>query len=349
MPPTLTPRSEALLKALIDAYVADGEPVGSRLLAQRSSEGLSPATIRNVLADLEADAWLCQPHTSAGRMPTQKAFRYYVDRWVWPGAPDPALRQDLAPALPREDVDPEAWLRQASRVLAEVMGAACVVLPHSLKLSRLLRLEFVPLGPGRLVAVWVGSGGEVEHQVMANPWGYTPEQLTELGNFASERFRGLTLPGLRRRLLEALVDHREEVRGLCARLAAVAENLGAGGPGPEAALVVSGLMNLGRMPEFEDAARFRALVQAFEEHESLFRLLDAFAEAASEEIQLLLGTENPYLGDLSLSTALRTVPVGPGSEATFALVAPLRTDHSRMVGGLAWWTDALGTSPFRFS
>lgn len=344
---TLTPRSEAILKALIEAYVADGEPVGSRLLAQRSAQGLSAATIRNVLAELEAEAWLDQPHTSAGRTPTQKAYRYYVDRWVRPMPPDPWLQEELAPALPREGLDPEAWLRQASRTLSEVMGAACLVLPHALSRSRLVRLEFVPLGTDRLVAVWVGTGGEVEHQVMGNNWGYTPEQLTELGNFATHRFQGVTLPGLRSRLVAALEDQRERARQLCARLVPLAEGLAPETGGGEPALVVSGLVNLGRTPEFEDAARFRALVETFEEHERLARLMNAFAEAAVDEIQLLLGTENPYLGALSLTTALRTVPLGTGSEATFALVSPLRADFTRMLGGLAWWTDALGASGFR--
>ena len=163
---TLTSRSEMVLRALIEAYLVEGEPVGSRLLATRFPESLSSATIRNVLADLEDEALVSQPHTSAGRVPTERAYRYYVDRWIRPEPPTQALSAKLAAAFEGMDQDPDTWLRHASKVLSEVMGGVCVALPVHLANSSLVRLEFVPLGPKRLVAVWVGSAGDVEHQVM---------------------------------------------------------------------------------------------------------------------------------------------------------------------------------------
>ena len=339
MPPHLPPRSESILKALIETYLLEGEPVGSRLLSKRHLESLSSATIRNVLADLEDEQLVTQPHTSAGRVPTERAYRYYVDRWVRPLLPSPELGQRMAAALEGLDQDPETWLRHASRVLSEVMQGVCVAIPLHLSSSRLLRLEFIPLGNARLVALWVGRTGEVEHQVLENAWSLPPETLVELGNFASVRFSGLTLEEMRKGLLDALQGSADEARTLTERLADLASRMRDPGGAEEPGVVVSGLHELGRLPEFEDLDRFRSLVSAFEEHERLARLLIAFAEAATADVQLLLGSENPYLPGMPLATVMRTVRRQPDEAFTFALVGPLRLDYPKVLGGLAWWSD----------
>jgi len=339
--PHLTPRSEGVLKTLIEAYLVEGEPVGSRLLARRYPEAVSPATLRNVMADLEEAHLLTQPHTSAGRVPTELAYRWYVDRWVRPEPPPPELGAKLQEALEGVEHDPDLWLRHANRVLSEVMGGVCVALPLRMLGSPLVRLEFVPLGPDRLVAVWVGSNGEVEHQVLSNPWGFDAPTLQELGNFATERFRGLTFEAMRQRLLTTLHTQEGEARALRQRLAELTNTMREPSSSADPPVVVSGLRELARMPEFEDAARFKQLVAAFEEHGRLAQLLNAFAEAASREVTLLLGSENPFLAEIPLATAMRTVPLGGPEGATFAFVGPLRLDYGRVVGALTWWGQAI--------
>jgi heat-inducible transcriptional repressor len=337
----LTTRSETVLKALIEAYLAEGEPVGSRLLAKRFPEPVSSATIRNVLADLEDEALVSQPHTSAGRVPTERAYRYYVDRWVRPERPGPEIGAKLAAAFEGMDQDPDTWLRHASRVLAEVMGGVCVALPVQLASSRLVRLEFVPLGPRRLVAVWVGTAGDVEHQVMENAWGFDEATLVELGNFATFHYGGCSLADMRRGLLQALQGQADEARQLRMRLAELAERMAESGSGEGSHLIVSGLRELLQKPEFEDSRRFRELVVAFEEHGHLARLLNAFAEASAREVKLLLGSENPFLPDIPLATAMRTVGLPGRERAAFAFFGPLRLDYPKVIGGLAWWSDEL--------
>ena len=336
--PNLNARGESVLRTLIETYLEAGEPVGSRLLAKRNPEPLSSATIRNVLSDLEDEALVAQPHTSAGRVPTELAYRYYVDRWLKTLPPDPEVEGRLSAALDGLELDPESWARQASRTLAEVMGGVCVALPLPLAQSRLVRMEFVSVNPGRLVAVWVGSLGEVEHRLMENPWNHSQTVLTELGNYATAHFAGLTLVEMRTRLLEALRAGAEEGESLRGRLQELAarwpEDPGAADP----RVMVSGLGKLGGLPEFEDVSRFRALVAAFEEHGRLAHLLNAFTDRASEDVQLLLGTENPYFEAWPLATAVRTVALGPSGFVTFALVGPLRMDYGRVLGGLRWWS-----------
>jgi heat-inducible transcriptional repressor len=339
--PNISNRSESILKTLIETYLVEGEPVGSRLLSKRVPGALSSATIRNVLSDLEEDGLVDQPHTSAGRVPTERAYRYYVDHWVHPGQPDPALGAHLSTAfLGLEGVpgDPQ-WVRQATRVLSEAMQGICVALPTYLATSRLVRLEFVPIGSGKLVAVWVGSLGNVEHQVLNNSWGFSDTTLVELGNFATSHFFGCSLPEMRDQLIAGFTGQAEEAQ-MRQRLSAVTGHMQlppAGGEAP----VVAGLGELGRVREFGDPGAFRSLVEAFEQHERLARLLNAFAESATRQVQLLLGTENPFLPEMPLATALRTVTVRRHEQITFALVGPLRQDYGKLVGSLAWWSEEI--------
>jgi heat-inducible transcriptional repressor len=261
-----------------------------------------------------------------------------VDRWLKATPPGPEVEGRLAAALDGLDLDPESWARHASRTLAEVMGGVCVALPLPFTQSRLVRLEFVPVAPGRLVAVWVGSLGEVEHRLMENPWNHPEALLMELGNYATARFAGLTLAQMRSRLLDALRLGAQEGESLRLRLQELAARWPEDPSAADPPVLVSGLGRLGGLPEFEDVARFRGLVAAFEEHGRLARLLNAFASRASEDVQLLLGTENPYFEAWPLATAVRTVALGPAGFVTFALVGPLRMDYSRVMGGLQWWS-----------
>lgn len=336
----LPPRSESLLKTLVETYLQAGEPVGSRLLSElHGEETLSSATIRHVLSELEEEAFLAQPHTSAGRVPTERAYRYYVNRWVRPEVPGPEAGARLQANLEEAPMDPEVWVRHATRVLSEVMQGVCVALPRRLVKCRLAKLEFLCIEGHRLVALWIGQSGEVEHQVMDNPWGFTPEMLVEIGNFATARFQGRTLPEMRQRLLASLQDRAQEGRDIRERLASLATQMDR--VEPESQVVVAGLGTLGQFPEFEDFEAFRALIGAFEAQERLARLLNAFAEASASQVQLLLGSENPFLGPMPLATAVRTVPMGLGDVATFAVVGPLRMNYGRVLGGLQWWSEEL--------
>lgn len=339
----LSPRSEAILKTLIETYLVEGEPVGSRLLSKLVPGTLSSATIRNVLADLEDEALVDQPHTSAGRVPTEKAYRYYVDHWLRPTRPEAALGARLSAAI--DDMDTMegdlVWVRHASRVLSEAMQGICVALPTHLANSRMVRLEFVPLAPGRIVTVWVGTQGDVEHQVMDNLWGLSDATLTELGNFATTHFAGCSLRELRDRLIASLEGRASQTQQLRRRLSDLAFRMTLPEEGPPAPVVVAGLGELGKIREFGQAASFHNLVAAFEQHERLAHLLNAFAEAATQKVQLLLGKENPYLNQMPLATALRTVQTGKNDQITFALIGPLRMDYVKLVGSLAWWSDEI--------
>jgi heat-inducible transcriptional repressor len=213
-----------------------------------------------------------------------------------------------------------------------------VALPTHLVTTRLVRLEFVPIGGGKLVTVWVGTNGDVEHQMIQNIWGFNNEVLVELGNFATAHFAGCSLPEMRDRLIGSLADQADSSFPTRRRLTDVTQHMNLP-PQRGGEPVVAGVGLLGKFPEFGEAARFRSLVEVFEQHERLAHLLNAFAQAATREVHLLLGTENPFFNEMPLATALRTVALPKNQHITFALVGPLRLDYMKLVGTLAWWSD----------
>lgn len=173
---------------------------------------------------------------------------------------------------------------------------------------------------------------------MDNGWGFPAHTLVELGNFATEHFAGCTLAEMRTRLLEALKHRADEAHHLRQRLVELASRMSDPPDVVDPPVVVAGLREMGRQPEFEDLDRFTALVATFEEHERLARLLNAFAQSAAKGVTLLLGSENPYLPPMPLATAMRTVALGKDENVTFALVSPMRMDYMKVLGGLAWWS-----------
>lgn len=348
LPLSLSARRESILRTLIETYYREKEPVGSRLIAERHGESLSSATIRSVLSDLEHDSLLTQPHTSAGRIPTEKAYRYYVDRWLdefVAKRPNLSTKQDLEALLQIPETDLEPWAQRASRILSEVLGGVCVALPSRMVLSTLVKLEFVPLDTDKIVAIWVDNQGEVEHRVIENHWHYAPHQLVEMGNFATTHFRGLTLSQMQKKMMEGIGEGVHEVKVLLTQLQVIARDWEEQTSSSQSNVVIQGLSQLTRLPEFEDLDRLKHLVENFEEQSRLAHLLNAFAEKASKDTQVILGSENPYLSNLGLATSVRRVQLDKSGYVTLALIAPMRMDYPHVLGGLSWWANEISNRP----
>ncbi len=347
-PLSLSARRESILRTLIETYYREKEPVGSRLIAERHGESLSSATIRSVLSDLEHDSLLTQPHTSAGRIPTEKAYRYYVDRWLdefVTKRPNLSTKQDLEALLQMPETDLEPWAQRASRILSEVLGGVCVALPSRMVLSTLVKLEFVPLDTDKIVAIWVDNQGEVEHRIIENHWHYAPHQLVEMGNFATTHFRGLTLSQMQKKMMEGIGEGVHEVKVLLTQLQVIARDWEGQTSSSQSNVVIQGLSQLTRLPEFEDLDRLKHLVENFEEQSRLAHLLNAFAEKASKDTQVILGSENPYLSNLGLATSVRRVQLDKSGYVTLALIAPMRMDYPHVLGGLSWWANEISNRP----
>ena len=216
LPPGLDVRSAAILREIVEQYVETGEPVGSRTLSRRLPINLSPATIRNVMADLTESGLLFAPHTSAGRLPTDQGLRLFVDGLLNFGELSEEERETIAAALAASGRSLEATLAEASTMLSGLSsGAGLVLAPKSEGVLR--HIEFVPLGPGRALVVLVNGDGHVENRVIETPPGLPPSALQQAGNYLNARLSGRPLAELRRVVAEEMAANRSELDEISAQ------------------------------------------------------------------------------------------------------------------------------------
>ncbi len=317
-------RSRRILYATVTEYIGTGEPVGSRRLSKRSGINLSAATIRNVLADLEEGGYVQQPHTSAGRVPTDKGFRVFVDALVQMrevSAQDRAAvvarLQHLAPGT---DV-----LKEAGELLSALTGAAAVVTSPSPEHEVLAQLRFMPLREGQLLAVLVTTGGAVQNRVIIAPPG-SERDLERVNNLLEELLlRARSLVDIRGALASELGEKRGVVESLRERAKAVVD---AAAEAQSKELVIEGTGRLFDRPEFLDADMIRSFLRAFEDKERLLDLVDD--TLASAGVRVLIGSEaNLEVTDVSVIT---TAYSSSGQSAgTVGVIGPTRMDYAKVV------------------
>ena len=314
-PSGLDPRSAAVLREIVEQYVATGEPVGSRTLSRRLPITLSPATIRNVMSDLTDAGLLFAPHTSAGRLPTDRGLRLFVDGLLQFGGLDPSEQEAISLALEARGRSLEATLAEASTMLAGLAGAAGLVLaPKSDGAVR--HIEFVPLGPGRALVILVGADGGVENRVIEIPPGLPPSALEQAGNYINARLSGRCLADLRRIVATDMAEDRTQLDTLTAQVveAGLATWTGEGRGG---SLIVRGQARLlSEVTEIHNLKAIRVLFERLERQETMLRLLE-LAEA-SEGVRIYIGAESGLFGSSGVSM----------------VVAPARNEADKIVGAI---------------
>ncbi len=327
VPPPLNARARRILYAVVTEYVATGEPVGSRKLARRYGLSLSPATIRNVLADLEEAGLLLQPHTSAGRVPTAAGYRLFIDALVQMrelgAAEQRRVRERLAQMDPvRDDV-----VAEVGRLLASFTGAAAVVAAPPPERSVLAGLHFLPLDAGRVLAVLVTRGGAIENRVVLLDQAPERDQLQRLNNFLAELAPGRTLAELREALAERLAGSRARAERLRAVAAALVEAAAEGASRPR--MAIEGQELLFERPEFSDVEKLRSYLRTLEEHERLLDLLERTLQSSG--VQVLIG-EEAQLGELD-DVSIVGAPFGAphGGSGMLGVIGPSRMDYARVV------------------
>ena len=315
MPPGLDPRSAAVLREIVEQYVATGEPVGSRTLSRRLPVALSPATIRNVMSDLTDAGLLFAPHTSAGRLPTERGLRLFVDGLLQTGNLPEEEREAIGRALEARGRSLEDTLSEAGTMLAGLAGAAGLVLaPKSDGAVR--HIEFVPLGPGRALVILVAADGQVENRVIETPPGLPPSALTQAGNYLNARLSGRSLAELRRVVGADMAEDRTQLDALTTKVveAGLATWTGEGRGG---ALIVRGQARLlSDVTGIESLAAIQTLFERLERQETMLRLLE-LAES-SDGVRIFIGAESGLFGGTGVSM----------------VVAPARNDADRIVGAI---------------
>jgi heat-inducible transcriptional repressor len=273
-------RSRDVLLALIREYVHTAEPVGSRALARRYFPNLSPATLRNVMADLEEMGYLAQPHTSAGRVPTDKAYRLYVE-----SVPPPTLTP--VPAEPRapRSTGVEGFMEHTSSQLSSVTKLTALLLTPPLKQTTVARVEVMPLGEDRALAVVVTESGWVTARSITVDPSRAADEIRSIGRELSRRFRGRTVQDI----IDMEVSPADPLDELHTRARALTEQIVAMLHGRT--LYVSGAINMLDQPEFWDLAATRDLLRMFEQKGRLADLMTTFADG--EGLRVTIGEENP--------------------------------------------------------
>lgn len=325
----LNERSSEVLRQIVDAYLATGEAVGSRTLSRNFGMELSPATIRNVMADLQDSGLLFSPHASAGRIPTEAGLRLFVDGLLEVGHLTEEERLTIEAQCAAEGRSVQQALSEATRVLSGLSNCAgLVVAPKSD--SALRHIEFISLAPGRALVVLVTEDGSVENRIVEVPKGMPASAMIEASNFLSARMVGKTIEEAQGQIAAELELHRHDLDVVTQKL--VEAGLAtATGDGAEGALIVSGAERLlDDVQAVEDLEHVRRLYDALETKESWIKLLDL--ARAGEGVQIFIGAENDLF-----SLAGCSIVVAPyhNSEqqivGAVGVIGPTRINYARII------------------
>jgi heat-inducible transcriptional repressor len=318
----LSDRAQSLLKILVERYIAEGQPVGSRALSRFSSLELSPATIRNVMADLEEMGFVASPHTSAGRVPTPKGYRFFVDSLI---VVKPLEQQEIHRLEGELSKDrPQALVSSAAQVLSQLTHFAGVVMTPRRE-AALRHLEFLRLGERRVLLIVVTAQGDVQNRILHTERNYSQALLVEATNYFNQHFSGQSIPAIR----AGLADELKRLSSDIAALMAAAVDAGAGAIESGESVVLAGERNLlaeGVAPSME---RMRRLFDLFEQKTSLLHLLDQSQRA--EGVQIYIGGESGLapLDEMSVVTA--RYEVDGEVIGTLGVIGPTRMAYERVI------------------
>jgi heat-inducible transcriptional repressor len=340
MGPGMDDRVTRVLRNIVEEYVATAEPVGSRTISKKMGQALSPATIRNIMADLEEMGFLAQPHTSAGRVPTGLGFRYYIDHLLHLRSLAQGEVDQLNLATQEGGAPADELVRQVGRLLANLACQASVVIVSRPDQQRLRSVSLMREAVDKILLVAVMQGGYVQHRLIDGEPDVTADELEKINAYLNELAEGLTLPQLRVRILAELRKEKARYDRVMHRALAVgARALSDSGPGE---VFVEGRANILDQPEFaEDVQRLKRILRAFEEKSVIFRLLDR--AMASQAIQVSIGQENPVedMGDVSVvASGYRQ---GASAVGSIGLIGPVRMDYSRVIPLVEYTANLLTT------
>ncbi len=320
-------RDSRVLRTVVVQYIATGEPVGSRVVAKLSGLNLSPASIRNLMTDLEERGFLRQPHTSAGRLPTALGFRYYVDHILPAVELGPRMQKQIKNALALPEVEPQELFRQASRVLSAVSGHPALVLAPRPQGMRLKHVQFINLGGDGVLTVLVAQDHQVQTRFVRSSSRYTQGQLDGFSQFLNEFCQNLTLGETRRQILARMEEDKNQFDKMVSQALSLSRQ--ALQSEEEESLYIEGTSQILDYPEFsEDVEKIRTLFRAFEEKHHLITLLDQ--TLASQGVQIIISPDEHFpemqLSVVASSYAGDHTPVG-----SLGIIGPMRMDYGRLI------------------
>lgn len=332
-------RRREILRTLIQLHIETGEPVGSQNLARALGRTLSPATVRHIMADLEALGYLDHPHTSAGRVPTDDGYRFFVDSLMEPSPLSPGDAAAIASAISTPDASAERVMENASHVLSSLSRAVGFVLAPDIARTSFRHIDLVPLAAPRVLVVMVSAAGLLTQKVIEIEEELSREDLQACANYLNTHFSGMTLSAIRERLLGLMREEKALYDSLLNNVVALGQRVFSLSEA-EASVALDGTSNMLWRPEFEDLERMRTLLRTFEEKGRLVAILNACI--STEGVRVLIGSENPDpdLRDLSFVTTRCRVEEDEGWG--LGVLGSTRMEYGRVVALVEEVGRALG-------
>ncbi len=323
----MSDRAQRLFKALVERYISDGQPVGSRTLARDSGLDLSPATVRNVMADLEDLGLIMSPHTSAGRIPTAQGYRLFVDTLL---TVNPLSRKELASLRIKlnHDVEPDSLLASASTLLSEVTQLAGVVMIPRRERVRLRHVEFLPLSANKVLVILVINESEVQNRIIHTSRDYSTQELREVANYLNQECAGRDIEAVREKLLQDMQAAREDMNRLMRTAIEVAGQAFTPSEGDDD-FVVSGQTNLMSYAEMSDIERLRQLFEAFNSKRDILHILDQSLHA--QGVQIFIGEESGYKVLDECSVVTSPYEVDGEVLGVLGVIGPTRMAYNRVI------------------
>ncbi|MBS0545094.1 MAG: heat-inducible transcriptional repressor HrcA [Proteobacteria bacterium] len=322
---TLDARSQILLKTLIERYIAEGQPVGSRALSRYSGLELSPATVRNVMSDLEEAGFIASPHTSAGRVPTARGYRFFVDALLTVQPLERAQVRELKGHLQPDQ--PQRLLNSASHVLSELTQFAGVVVAPRKDAVRIRQLEFISLSETRILLIIVTTAGDVQNRILLTRRTYTPSELSSAASYLNEHVAGLSFDEIRNRLRVELQQLRSDMTEL------MTATVDAGSEAAEETAtnyVISGETNLLEVEDLSsNMSRLRELFKLFDQKTGLMQLLDLSNRA--EGVQIFIGGESGLAPLDGCSVITAPYEVDGQIVGSVGVIGPTRMAYDRVI------------------
>jgi heat-inducible transcriptional repressor len=324
----LDERAQTLLRILVDKYIREGQPVGSRTLSRDSGLDLSPATIRNIMSDLEELGFVDSPHTSAGRIPTIKGYRFFVDTLIklTPPNGDDLLR--FAQGLNEVAGDPQALAISVSNLLSAVTRLAGIVTVPRRAQTSLRQIEFLPLSGKRVLAILVINDREVQNKIVNVQRDFSSDELRRATNYLNDRFSGRSLPQVRELLLAELKKTRESMNALMVEAIEMAHQVFPDIE-PEPEFVLAGETNLMGLEQLADVETLKGLFEAFGRQRDILHLLDQSMRA--EGVQIFIGHESGYQLLDNCSIVAAPYATEDDTMGVLGVIGPTRMAYERVI------------------
>jgi len=322
----LSERGKQILEAIIEDYIATAEPVGSRTLTRSHALALSPATVRNVMSDLEEMGLLTSPHASAGRIPTEKAYRLYVNSILEVKHLTRDNREEIKRRCQLAGRDIAEVLQETSRLLSSTSSYVGVVMAPRFAANVFRQLEFVKLSSHRVLAILISQNGAVQNRLIETDHEISQDDLVKMGNYLSEQLKGLTIAQVRERLLTEMKSEKVRYDALLSQAITLSE---ATLNSEERQVFVEGQANILEQPEFSDAARMRDIFRAFESKGLILDLLDRAMQA--EGVQIFIGSESSLVKMEGMSLITSTYLTGKDTVGVLGVIGPTRMGYGRVI------------------